>query len=290
MTTIAIVGLGVVGGSFAKALKKYPQAGERVLAIDPDEETLQTALSEGMIDYGETANQTILQQADLVIIGLYPRALKDFIKKHHNDFKKGAILTDVAGVKGVLVDQLKAEIPEHVDFIYGHPMAGRENRGYAYSDADVFEGANYLLTPTADNQPEHIEWLEQLIKRIGFKRVTIVQPEKHDEMIAFTSQLCHVIAVSLINSDDPNRDTVKFIGDSYRDLTRIAKINDSLWSELFIENKDELLAAVEGFEKQFQLMKQAIQEDNVDELANMFKESTKRRTQLEQADRKQKAE
>lgn len=286
MRNIAIVGLGVVGGSFAKALRKHPVEGERILAIDPDEETLKKALEEGVIDEGETSNQRILQQADIVIIGLYPLALKEFIKVHRDDFKEGAILTDVAGVKGVLVEQLMEEIPEQVDFIYGHPMAGRENRGYAYADAEVFEGANYLLTPTEKNKKENLERLEKLITRIGFKRVTLVNPKKHDEMIAFTSQLCHVIAVSLINSDDPERGTVKFIGDSYRDLTRIAKINESLWSELFIENKVELLDAIEGFEKQFQTMKKAIQEEDSEQMESMFRESTKRRIQLEADDKK----
>lgn len=286
MTSIAIVGLGVVGGSFAKALRRYIQADEQILAIDRDQETLDAALTEGVIDRGESRNHSILQEADIVIIALYPQALKEFIKMHQNDFKSGAIVTDTTGVKGALMQKMQADLPPQVDFIFGHPMAGRENRGYAYADADVFEGANYLLTPTKNNQLKNIETLKKLLKRLGFKRVSTVTPEKHDEMIAFTSQLCHTIAVSLINSDDPKRDTVQYIGDSYRDLTRIAKINESLWSELFQENKMELLKAMNDFENQFQQMKKAIEIDDHETMQELFRESTKRRQELEAADRK----
>ena len=286
MTTIAIVGLGVVGGSFAKAIKENPVAGERVLAIDHNPETIRAAVEEGVIEAGETENRTILQQADIVIIGLYPQALKDFVKKHKAEFKSGAIVTDTAGVKGALMEQMKDDIPAEVDFIFGHPMAGREHRGYAYADAAVFKGANYLLTPTEENKPENIAILEALLNRLGFKRVSIVSPQKHDEMIGFTSQLCHAIAVALINSDDPERDTVHFIGDSYRDLTRIAKINETLWSELFQENKVELLKAMDDFDQQFQLMKQAVQNDDHDSMQAMFIESTTRREKLDRDDLK----
>lgn len=285
MTSIAIVGLGVVGGSFAKALRKNALAGEQILAIDRDQATLEASLTEGVIDRGERRNQTILQEADIVIIALYPQALKEFVQTHQTEFKPGAIVTDTAGVKGALMQKMQANLPDQVDFIFGHPMAGRENRGYAYSDATVFQGANYLLTPTENNQPQNIETLQKFLKRLGFKRVSVVTPEKHDQMIAFTSQLCHTIAVSLINSDDPERDTVQYIGDSYRDLTRIAKINDSLWTELFQENKLELLKAMNDFEDQFQQMKKAIELDDHETIQELFRESTKRRQELEAADK-----
>ena len=165
-------------------------------------------------------------------------------------------------------------------------MAGREDRGIGYADAKVFKDANYLLTPVENNHPDNIAFLYDLLKRIGLKRVSLVSPEKHDEMIAFTSQLCHVIAVALINSDDPERNTVQYIGDSYRDLTRIAKINEDLWSELFQENKQELLRAMDDFEAQFALMKEAVQNDDLASMRTQFKESTKRRKQLEDADLK----
>lgn len=286
MTNIAIVGLGVVGGSFAKALRENALPGEKIFAIDINPETITFATETGIIDEGETENKTILQRADLVVVALYPQALKSFVKKHRDEFKKGAIVTDTAGVKGALMEQIKPDIPPQVDFIFGHPMAGREDRGIGYADAKVFKDANYLLTPVENNHPDNIAFLYDLLKRIGFKRVSLVSPEKHDEMIAFTSQLCHVIAVALINSDDPERNTVQYIGDSYRDLTRIAKINEDLWSELFQENKQELLRAMDDFEAQFALMKEAVQNDDLASMRTQFKESTKRRKQLEDADLK----
>lgn len=286
MTTIAIVGLGVVGGSFAKALRKYAQSDIRILAIDRDAQTLEAAIAEGVIDGGEQYNQTVLQEADIVIIALYPQALKEFVKTHRHEFKTGAIVTDTAGVKGALMREMQADLPPQVDFIFGHPMAGRESSGYTYADAAVFAGANYLLTPIESNQPKNVELLQNLLKQLGFKRVSLVTPEKHDEMIAFTSQLTHAIAVSLINSDDPERDTIHYIGDSYRDLTRIAKINASLWSELFQENKAELVKAINEFEREFQKMKKAIESDDYETLQALFRESTKRRQMLEATDRK----
>lgn len=284
MTTIAIVGLGVVGGSFAKAIQENNLNDFKVLAIDYDEETLDKALEEGAIQEGETENKTILQRADIVIIALYPKAMKTFIQEHADEFKEGAIVTDTAGVKGALIENMKEDIPKQIDFIFGHPMAGRESRGYEFADATVFQGANYLLTPIESNKQANIDKLVDLFKQLGFSRVTVVDPKKHDEMIAFTSQLCHVIAVSLINSDDPKRDTARFVGDSYRDLTRIAKINETLWPELFLENKAALLDSIDQFEEQFKQMKEAIVNDNYNQLKEIFTESTNRRIKLEESE------
>lgn len=199
MTKIAIVGLGVVGGSLAKGLKENPVADEEVLAIDINPKTIETALEQGVIDRGETENKTILQEADIVFICLYPNAMRDFLVNHQDEFKKGAILTDVVGVKQALLNQIIDVIPPQVDFIFGHPMAGREKTGFDFADARVLKGANYLLTIRPENTPENIETLSAIIHRIGFKRITNVTPQKHDDMIAFTSQLTHAIAVALVN-------------------------------------------------------------------------------------------
>ncbi len=284
--TVAIVGLGVVGGSYAKALKKQTKIEVTVLGIDQDQTTLDAALTDGVISYGETHNRTVLQQADLVIIALYPLSIVSFIKTHQHDFKKGAIVTDTVGVKGNLMVTIKAALPDTVIYISGHPMAGKENKGYAYASWQVFQDANYLLTPTPDNNSEDIEFLIRFIKTLGFKRVACVSSNVHDEMIAFTSQLPHAIAVALINSDDSDRETVRFIGDSYRELTRISKINASLWSELFHTNKLELLKAMVDFSQQFERLKTAIAEDNVEALTAAFTESSRRRQQLEDEDLK----
>lgn len=286
---IAIVGLGVIGGSFAWALKNQKNYSVTLMGIDHASETLDQALAEGAIDYGELTNQTILQQADVVIITLYPSAVSKFMETHRNDFKKGAIVTDVTGVKGDIIDQVSPYVSEDIDFIFGHPMAGKESQGFAYADGETFQGANYLITPTSSNNEKNIDFLKGLLQAIGFKRVSQVTPEQHDETIAFVSQICHILAVSLINSDDPNRETANFVGDSYRELTRVAKINAPLWSELFLHNKKELLGVMEKFQEQFMLLTHAIEQEDEMSITALLEEATKRRIDLEQEDSKSKS-
>ena len=217
---------------------------------------------------------------------MFQSAIVDFVKTHREEFKKGAIITHTTGVKGDIVDQVLAILPEGIDFIFGHPMAGKESQGFTYADADVFQDANYLLTPVESNQEENLIFLTTLLKTLGFKRVRQVEAQVHDEMIGFVSQLSHVLAVSLINSDDEERDTAAFVGDTYRELTRIAKINAPLWTELFLHNKKELLTVMDNFETQFQLMKQAIEMEDADSLMGLFEEATARRIDLEKSDSK----
>lgn len=283
---IAIVGLGVIGGSFALALKNQEELAIQVMAIDHDPATLERALSEGAIDFAEMENKTILQQADLVIITLYPSAIADFVKKHRAEFKQGAVLMDTAGVKERILEELLPILPKGVDFIFGHPMAGKESQGFAYADGAVFQEANYLITPVAGNKRENIDFLVQILKTLGFKSVRETSPQTHDEMIAFVSQLCHIMAVSLINSDLHEGDTADFVGDTYRELTRIAKINASLWSELFLYNQEELLKAMDNFQEQFNHLKTAIEEEDKESLTEMLVEASVRRIALEQADSK----
>lgn len=283
---IAIIGLGVIGGSFAWALQQQKEFPVHMMGIDYDQETLQQALEKGAIAEGEVSNKKILQKADLVIITLYPSDVVGFVETHRDDFKKNAIITDTTGVKGNLVERILPVLREDVDFVFGHPMAGKESQGFAYADGDIFQEANYLITPTQLNKPENVEILTQLFKTLGFKRVTEVSPQTHDEMIAFVSQLCHVIAVSLINSDQTAGETAEFVGDTYRELTRIAKINASLWTELFLHNKVDLLSAMENFQAQFDLVKEAIEQENESELSILLEEATGRRKDLEASDLK----
>ena len=283
---IAIVGLGVIGGSFAYGLKQQSDYPVHIMGIDHDTATLKQALDAGAIDEGEMVNDLILKKADIVLLTLYPSGVVDFVETHREEFKEGAILTDTTGIKGNIVDEVLPILPKGVDFIFGHPMAGKESKGFAFADADSFKDANYLLTPVESNKEENLDFITDLLKSLGFKRVRRVEPQIHDEMIAYVSQLCHVIAVSLINSDKTGRDTADFIGDTYRELTRIAKINGELWSELFLYNKDELLGAMDNFEQQFRLMRTAIEEDDESGLVSLFEESTARRMDLEKSDSK----
>lgn len=275
---IVIVGLGVVGGSFAMALNK---AGyENVYGIDVNEETIKKAKSLGIIKEGSTEGKDLLGKADITIISIYPKLIIDFIKNNKDYFKKGSIVTDATGIKCMFINEVKKIIPDDVDFVFGHPMAGREKRGIDFATDKVFQNANYIITPIESNKEENIKKIEELALSIGFKKVRRISPEYHDEMIGFTSQLPHAIAVALINSDEEGRDTGSFIGDSYRDLTRIANINEELWSELFLGNKDNLLKVLNNFEIELDLIKKAIYENDKEKLMEFFRKSTKRREQL----------
>lgn len=284
---VAIVGLGVVGGSFAKAIKAKTPGQYTVLGIDKDPNTINEALSQGLIDRGTSEEAgVLLKEADLVIICLYPSLLVNFVSKHKDDFKDNAILTDVTGVKGALISELEKVLPENVDFVLGHPMAGREKSGLAYASEQVFVGANYILTPREWNTAENIEWMANFVKSLGFKRVTLTDPNHHDEMIAHTSQLSHVLAVSLINSDLNSEETVAFVGDSYRDLTRIANMNGPLWADLFVANHQALLNNIESFQKELETLKNAIASADREKMMEIFKESSRRRQLLEKEDTK----
>ncbi|MCC0643193.1 MULTISPECIES: prephenate dehydrogenase [unclassified Clostridioides] len=276
---IVVVGLGVIGGSFAKALKK---AGyEDVFGVDIDSETLKKAEELKIIKKGCTTGKEFFKQADLIILSIYPRLIVNFLENNKEFFKKGTIITDTTGIKEVLINDVLKIIPDDVDFIFGHPMAGREKKGIDFASDEVFKKANYIITPTGRNNIKNLEFVENLILEIGFKRVKKLTAQKHDEMIAFTSQLPHVMAVALINSDEEGRDTGKFIGDSYRDLTRIANMNEDLWSELFLGNRDNLLKCIENFEIEVNLIKEAIFNNDKNKLVEYFKTSSIRREHLE---------
>lgn len=275
---IVIVGLGVVGGSFAMALKKAGYTD--VYGIDVNEGTLRKAKELNIIKDGSTIGKDLLKNADLTIVSIYPKLVVDFIKENKDFFKKGSVVTDATGIKGIFINEVVKIKPKDVDFVFGHPMAGKEKKGIDFASAEVFQGANYIITPIEENKEENIMLIEKLAKDIGFKRVRRITPEFHDEMIGYTSQLPHAMAVALVNSDKEGRDTGSFIGDSYRDLTRIANINEDLWSELFLGNKENLLKSINEFELQLDLIKKAIYEDDKEMLKEIFKKSTIRREKL----------
>lgn len=275
---IVIVGLGVIGGSFGMALKN--NGYKDVYGIDKDINTLKKAKDMGIIKEGYEDGRQILKSADLIIISIYPKLILNFIKENRDNFKEGAVITDATGIKEMFIDDIVKILPYNVDFVFGHPMAGREKKGIDYADDKVFNGANYIITPIERNKEENIELVENLVYDIGFKSVKKISSKYHDEMIAFTSQLPHVIAVSLINSDVEDRDTGSFIGDSYRELTRIANINEELWGELFLGNRENLLRTIEKFDEELLKMKKAIENNDKNILCELFKKATFRREQL----------
>ena len=275
---ILIVGLGVIGGGYAMALK---EAGySEVYGIDTNEETLKKAKEMKIIKEGFTREDEIISEMDLIVLAIYPNLVKNFIVKNKNKFKENALITDVTGIKQLFINDIVEILPQNIDFVFAHPMAGRENKGIDYATNKVFQGANFLIVETKKNKEENIRKIENLAKEMGFKHIKRTTPAFHDEMIAFTSQLPHVLAVALTNSDIENRNTGEFIGDSYRDLTRIANINESLWSQLFLGNKENLLEAMNNFEAEFDKIKKCIEENDEKNLQKLFIKSTIRREQL----------
>ena len=276
---IGIVGLGVIGGSYAMALKAAglgPVAG-----MDVDQAALDQALAMGIIQQGGRPDKALLGQCHLVIIALYPALVPGFLAEHRDHFRENCLITDATGVKYQLSLKLEGLLRLDVDFVMGHPMAGREKMGLAFASAQVFQGANYILVPTPRNREENLRRVEALARALGFASVRRVDPQTHDQLIAYTSQLPHAMAVALMNSDRPGRETGRFIGDSYRDLTRIARINDKLWAELFLENKEALLEAMDRFTQQLALIRQAVAQEDEAALRGLKRKSTRRREALD---------
>ena len=271
---VLIVGLGLIGGSYAKALTKK---GYHVSAITRSPETIAYALEHGIIAEGSAdIDERIIGQADIVVFALYPQVFIDWLREHQQLLKPGAILTDVTGVKCSVVYEVQGLLRPDAEFIAAHPMAGREVYGIENSDETIFEKANYIVTPTDKNTEEAIALCEALGHELGFARVSRLSPEDHDDMIGFLSQLTHCIAISLMNCNDtPGMEA--YTGDSFRDLTRIARINDRMWSELFMRNREQLLRHMDAFSDSFAAFRQMLEDGNAEAMREAMRRSTARR-------------
>ncbi len=271
---ILIVGLGLIGGSYAEALSKK---GYEVGAIDQKQEAIEFALRKGYIASGKTSvDKDYVGKFDIVVFALYPHAFVEWIEKYQNCLKSGAIVTDVTGVKGGVVCDVQNALRKDVEFIAAHPMAGRECSGVENAKAEIFEGANYIVVPTEKNTQEAIELCKDLGRELGFKHISELSVKQHDETVGFLSHLTHCIAVSLMVCKESGH-LADYTGDSFRDLTRIAKINDEMWSELFLLNKDEIVEQMNLFEQHFGKLKECIQNDDREGIREMMRLSTKRR-------------
>ena len=271
---ILIVGLGLLGGSYAKVLKRF---GFHISAITLEQSSIDYALRENIIDEGSTElDNNMIGEADLVIFALYPHVFVEWIEKNQGLLKSGALITDVTGVKRSIVYQIQDMLRSDVEFVAAHPLAGREVSGVENSTDRMFVGANYIVTPTDKNTPEAIETVIELGRLLGFSNVTTLSPEEHDEMIGFLSQLTHCIAITLMTCND-KENMEKFTGDSFRDLTRIARINDLMWSELFVANKDMLLDQMTLFINKFNDLKTMLEAEDIEGMRTMMRHSTARR-------------
>lgn len=272
---ILIVGLGLIGGSYAQALSDL---GYEVGAVTKEQGSIDYALKKGIIKSGTTeVSREYVSQFDIVVFSLYPNVFLEWIEKHQSCLKEGALLTDVTGVKVPVVYKIQDMLRPDLEFVPAHPMAGREVYGVENSDKTIFRNANYIVTPTEKNTSEGIEAIKSLGKVLGFKTIAELSPEKHDEMIGFLSQLTHCIAVSLMTCKESEH-LVDYTGDSFRDLTRIAKINEEMWCELFLMNKTELLSQMDLFIDKFQELKSSIENSDTEKIKSIMRTSTRRRS------------
>ncbi len=275
---ILIVGLGLLGGSYAEALKKK---GFCVSAITRSQESIDYALENGLIDEGTIEiDPEMIKKADLLVFALYPKVFTKWLEDNQHLLKAGAVITDVTGVKSCIVYDIQSWLRPDVEFIAAHPMAGREVYGVQNATSKIFKKANYIVVPTSKNTAGAIELCRDLGKTLGFKDVSELSPEMHDEMIAYLSQLTHCIAVSLMCCND-FRGLENYTGDSFRDLTRIAKINENMWSELFLLNREPLLREMDKFRRSFDELYEKLKSGDTEGMCDMMRTSTERRRRFD---------
>ena len=271
---ILIVGLGLIGGCYAMAMHRH---GFAISAITKDRTSIDYALKKGIIDEGTTEiDERMIKEADIIVFALYPHIFIDWIKKYQHLFRAGTLITDVTGVKSEIVYEIQNMLRPDVEFIACHPMAGREKSGVQNSDDVIFRDANFIIVPTENNTKEAVMTAESLGKLLGFSKISKLSPEEHDDVIGFVSQLTHCIAISLMNCNE-NENLAFYTGDSFRDLTRIAKLNDEMWSELFIMNKKALLEKMDAFESEFHELRNILENEDVEKMREKMKNSTRRR-------------
>ena len=277
--TAAVIGLGLMGGSFAMRLKEL---GAAVIGINRTLSTAEAVLRQGIVDSIDISD---LKHADIVIFCTPAKATLAFVKDHLPDFRSDAIMTDIAGVKGNLADDIRQILPPSIDFISSHPMCGHEGEGLSRADPDIFRGANYILLPDKTNRPESVELLRNMALALGCRHVPSITPEEHDRHIAYTSDLTHVLAAALINSTSLKEDTKYFTGGSFRDETRVADINSPLWTDLFLANRENLLLEIDRFTESLSAIKTALDRADKNTLLDLLEKAGKRKRNLTAADK-----
>lgn len=267
-TVFAVIGLGLIGGSYAKALKR--QKVKRIIGLDKNHIVSLMAQDEGYITEIADNQPELLSEADVIVNCMYPSTFVPFIQEHVPYFKENVLITDVMGIKGDIPDRVDALLGPDMDFVPSHPMAGREGKGYGQSTSKIFEGANFIIIKRDNNKPEHVAFLQDMAYAFGCKRVVELTAEEHDGIIAYVSDLPHVMAVSLINSQSMQPNTEYFIAGSFRDATRVADINAKLWSDLFLLNKGPVIEEINKLEEQLERWKSILQEGDKKELEAMM--------------------
>lgn len=274
---IGIVGLGLIGGSMAKAFKAYTD--NKIYGFNRTKATVETAIGEGVLDGELTAENIAL--CDLLIISLYPEDSIAFVKKYAAAIRKDAVVMDCGGVKRLICDGIEPIAAEYgFTFIGAHPMAGLHMSGYAYSGETMFQNASLVLCPREYVAEEKINFLCNLFAKVGFTNIQIATPEEHDRIIAFTSQLCHVVSNAYVKN---NAATLHkgFSAGSYRDLTRVAKLNEQMWTELFMENSDYLYEELDELIQNLVKYKEAIKNKDADTLLTLLRDGRVRKEEID---------
>ena len=274
MEKILIIGLGLIGGSYAKGFTKN---GIKVYAYNRNISAINYAKENNIIvDGTDNLSKDFVSKFDRIVFAIYPKIFIEFIDKYGDYIKDGAIITDVTGIKGSIVNTVQEKLGSRVEFIAAHPMAGKEVTGVENADEKIFENANYIITPTEKNTDRGIAFAEEVGKILKFRKISYLTVKEHDEMIAFLSQLTHCIAVSLMTCKN-SKELVNYTGDSFRDLTRIANINENMWTELFMMNKEALLKEIDSFINCISHLRNYISEGDEEKIKNMMRLSTERR-------------
>ena len=256
---IGIVGLGLIGGTIAKSLK----LNHFISAYDVSKSAIAYALENKIIDKAYENLSEFFDDNEVIYICLYPKSLINFIFRNKDILPKNRPIIEISGIKKYIIEEIRKLNLRDVDMIYTHPVAGSEKVGVYHSNEKIFKNANYVITPVTENKKEHLALAEKLAKEMGFANVSYITPEAHDDIIAYTSQLTHVLV------------------DSYRDLTRISMINEHLWPELFLHNKEALLEKIKRFEDELAKFKVAIASNQPDRLSDLMVRSTSIRTAIE---------
>lgn len=273
---ITIVGLGLIGGSYAMALRKL--GPRNIWAVDIDENAIKDAENRQIIDKGYTNPRIPLSKSDIVIMCVYPELIYKITEDNIEYFKRGCIITDVAGVKSSLVDRMKGILRDDMDYIGGHPMAGREYKGLEHAKDDLFVGANYILTPTPMNRKYNIEVIKTMIDGLGCKNILSICAKEHDEIMAHTSQLPHITAAALMEGMDEN--THLFVAGSFKDATRVARLNGKLWAELIIDNQENSIKKLDILLEYLNSIRDMIEGKDYTRLEARFDEACKRREEF----------
>lgn len=274
---IGVVGLGLIGGSLCRALKQ--NTTHTVYGYDIDKSINSYAILDNSID--KELNSDNLCECDYILISVYPKATINYLKENAQYIKKGAVVIDCGGIKRSICEQC-TPLAQKYDFYFfgGHPMAGLHHSGFKFSKPDLYNGASMILTPQNTDDIELLNEVSQFVKSLGFSSVTVTTPDEHDKIIAFTSQLAHVVSNAYVKS--PQAKVHKgFSAGSYKDLTRVAKLNENMWAELFMENKDNLLFEIEHIINSLNEYKEAIKNDDIDTLKALLKDGSDRKKEID---------